>query len=376
MRSNFEASMARGNKMIKRIMNYIKIEYLFLGIRDQKIAIKNIRRWKRSFYHYLCELKETSYDYPDRFHVIEGFAKSNIQCISKARERKKQKEPILICVIYNEIERMQTFLEHYRNIGIKRFAVIDNGSTDGTVRYLMKQGDVDLFQVKDKFESRIKAGWINRVIAYYGTRCWYLVVDADELFVWQGKEESSIQDCLSYLKKQNITRARSLMVDMYPKESAWSQKDSFEEVFPRCRYFDCDTYYHKNIEDIYLLCGGPRNRVFGMEVWLTKYPLFRLRENEIMSNAHTIFPYENTKTPCFFAILHYKFMTKTDLVKMKKYARTGNFAGGSFEYKTYVKKHRANQDSFHFYYPGSEEYISSQSLSKIKEIDQLPLLPK
>lgn len=111
-----------------------------------------------------------------------------------------------------------------------------------------------------------------------------------------------------------------------------------------------------------------------MEVWLTKYPLFRLQENEIMSNAHTIYPYSNKKTPCFFALLHYKFMTKKDQIKMKKYARKGNFAGGSAEYKLYVKKHSADQGSFCFYYEGSEEYTSSQSLSKIKEMDKLPIL--
>lgn len=344
-----------------------------MGLKTQKIRIQNAKRWKKAFLRYLCGSKETSYD-KERFHVIEGFAKSKIRLISKARPSKKKEGSILICVIRNEIERIPAFLNHYRNIGIKRFAVIDNGSTDGTVNFLTKQKDVDLFQVKDRFGSRIKVGWINRIIAYYGTEYWYLVVDADELFVWQGVEECCIQDVVSYLDREKITRARALMVDMYSKESTWNQNETFDEVFPECRYFDYNTYYHKNAEDVYLLCGGPRNRVFGMEVWLTKYPLFRLREDEIMSHAHALFPYSNKKTPCFFALLHYKFMTKTDQIKMKKYAREGNYIHGSAEYKLYVKKYNINHNSFHFYYPESEEYQSSKSLSKIKEMDKIAML--
>ncbi len=361
---------------MNKLFDYFRIRYLFRGLKDQKIRIKEVQRWRKAFFHYLCNLKETSYDYLDRYYVIEGFARSNIRLISRAQERSNIKEPILICVIRNELERMPVFFKHYRSIGIKRFAMIDNGSTDGTVSYLKTQRDVDLFQVKDEFEPRIKLGWINRVVSYYGIRHWYLVVDADELFVWQGMEESSIQDCLYYLNKRSITRARTLMVDMYPKESGWNQEDTFDKNFQNCRYFDCDTYYHKDIEDAYLVCGGPRNRSFGLEIWLTKYPLFCLQKNELMPNPHTIYPYDNTKTPCFFAFLHYKFMTKKDFVKMKQYARKDKYGGGGFEYTMYAKKYRANQDSFHFYYSGSEEYISSQSLSKIKEIDQLPLLPK
>lgn len=360
--------------MIKRIMYYLKLCYMFLGIKKQKIRLYGCKRWKIAFFHYLCDLKETSSDYPDRWNVIEGFVKSDIDIIHKAQKKKSFNEPILICVICNELERMPVFLEHYRKIGIKRFAMIDNDSTDGTVDYLIKQKDVDLFQVKDQFESRIKSGWINRIISYYGTKYWYLVVDADELFVWQGVEEGCIQDVIFYLNKKKITRARALMIDMYPEEIAWEQDKSFDEVYSKCRYFDCDTYYYKDIEDIYLLCGGPRNRAFGLEVWLTKYPLFQLREKEIMSNAHTIFPYSNKKTPCFFAILHYKFMTKKDQVKMKEYARKGNFAGGSAEYKMYAKKHRMNRHNFHFYNSESREYSSSYSLSQIKELEKLPIL--
>lgn len=340
-------------------------------MRKQHLNICETDRWKQAFFHFLCNIQNTSYDYAHRWQVVEGFAKSNISIIKKANKPAPVAVPVLICVVLNEMERMKVFLEHYRRMGIKRFAVLDNGSTDGTIGYLKRQNDVELFQTKDFFESRIKMGWINRIIAYYGTSRWYLVVDADELLVWQGMEESDIKSVVRCLKKQRITRARALMVDMYPKTIQWNHHTHFEEVYRQCKYFDSNTYYQKEAEEVFLLSGGPRKRMLDIEVWLTKYPLLQLKKNEILSNPHSIFPFQNHKTACYFAVLHYKFLTFDDQRKMRKYARKGNYAGGSAEYKLYLQKQREEAQTFCFYYGGSEEYQSSHSLSKIKEIDNL-----
>lgn len=357
--------------MVKKLGIYIKLSLLFMYIRKQQLSICGVGNWKRAFFNFLCNIQSTSYDYTHRWQVVEGFAKSNISIIKKANRPASDAIPILICVVLNEMERMKVFLEHYRKTGIKRFAVLDNGSTDGTIEYLKQQDDVELFQTKDLFESRIKMGWINRIIAYYGTSRWYLVVDADELLVWQGIEESDIKSVIRCLKKQKITRARALMVDMYPKTLQWNNRISFEEVYRRCRYFDSNTYYQKEAEEVFLLSGGPRKRMLGMEVWLTKYPLFQLKKNELLSNPHSIFPFQNRKTPCYLAVLHYKFLTLDDQRKMRTNARKGNYAGGSAEYKLYLQKLRESTQSYSFYYKDSEEYQSSISLSKIKEIDHL-----
>lgn len=358
--------------MINWTINYIKLTYYFFYMRKQKLQIRDKKRWKKAFFNYLCNVSEKSYDYPVRWNVVKGFTKSDIRIVKRAQNVGYEEAPILICVILNELERMEKFLDHYRKIGIKKFAILDNGSTDGTSKYLRRQKDVELFRTKDVFESRVKMGWINRIIAYYGDENWYVVVDADELLVWQGVEDTSIQGVINYLDKIKITRARALMVDMYPKDACWSKEGAFSEIYSKCRYFDYDTYYHKNREEVYLLCGGPRKRKLGLEVWLTKYPLFRLRENEIISNPHTIYPYSNKRTLCFFAVLHYKFLTGSDRIKMQKYVRQGNYAGGSKEYKLYMRKLKENRNNFNFYYEQSAEYQSSRSLGIIKEIVKIP----
>lgn len=356
---------------IKKIIIYMKLTFLFYYVRQQKLGIHDIKRWKKSFFAFLCNVKENNFDYKDRWKIIEGFTKSNIVKLKKGGRAGDADTPIIISVVYNEMDRLEVFLEHYRKQGIKKFAILDNGSTDGTVEYLRQQPDVEVFQTKDKFETRIKTGWINRLISYYGTSHWYLVVDADELFVWQGVETSSISQVVSRLKSKNMMRARALMVDMYPRSLTWNSKDPFKKIFAECKYFDCDTFYHKEVEEVYLLYGGARGRKLGVDVWLTKYPLFKLRHGEILSNPHTIYPYDNAYQPCYFAILHYKFLTERDKQKMRRYARKGQYVGGSREYKLYVQKLCESEESFNFYYEESVEYESSKSLRRIKEINTI-----
>lgn len=356
---------------IKKFLIYIKLAFLFLDVKKQGIKICDIKRWKKSFFLFLYNIKEKNFDYADRWKIIEGFTQSNIVKLKKGGKVENGDDPILISVVYNELERLEIFLNHYRKQGIKKFAILDNGSTDGTVQYLRRQRDVELFQTRDKFETRVKMGWINRLISYYGTDYWYLVVDADELLVWQGVETDCMARVVSILESKNMMRARALMVDMYPKILMWNSGDSFKEIFDQCKYFDCNTFYHKDVEEVYLLYGGARGRMLGMDVWLTKYPLFQLKEKEILSNPHSIYPYDNTKHPCYFALLHYKFLTGEDKQKMRKYARKGQYAGGSREYKEYVRKLRENEENFNFYYDESVEYTSSRSLSEIKEITDI-----
>lgn len=357
--------------MIKRPMDRIRAAHLFRSVRGQALGIRGQDRWERAFLHLLADMQESVPDRQGAWKVLEGFARSDIRILKKARGASDKEDPILICVILDEIERIGVFLEHYRKMGIKRFAFLDNGSADGTVERLKAQPDVDLFRTKDRFETKIKIGWIDRLMSYYGTRHWFLVVDADELLAWPGMEDGSIQGMIRELRSKNMSRARALMVDMYPRERSWDTMRSFDELFPECRYFDSDTYYHRRSNKVCLICGGPRKRMLGRDVWLTKYPLFRLAGDEIMIDPHVIYPYDASRSPCFLALLHYKFITHNDQEKMRSYAEQGTYACGSAEYRAYVEKQKEDRRNFQFYHEGSVEYSSSRSLTMIKEIKRM-----
>jgi Glycosyl transferase family 2 len=47
--------------------------------------------------------------------------------------------------VRNELLRLPQTLDHYRTIGVSRFFVTDNGSTEGTKEFLLTQPDCHVF---------------------------------------------------------------------------------------------------------------------------------------------------------------------------------------------------------------------------------------
>jgi len=62
-------------------------------------------------------------------------------------------EGIVICNVRDEMELLPHFLKHYREIGVKRFAFMDNGSVDQTLPFLLDQNDCDVFQHTGSFKN-------------------------------------------------------------------------------------------------------------------------------------------------------------------------------------------------------------------------------
>lgn len=349
--------------MLKRAVNRIKVLLVFAKIKRQNFPIKGKREWIRTFVNFLDELNRSNWDYSERWELLNGFCDDHLSMVKKAKVSYDKSVPYLICVVRDEEERLPVFLGHYRKMGIKEFVFVDNSSSDRGVEYLKTQPDTTLFVCSTKFSTRRKTGWTNRIISYYGKKNWFLVVDADELLVWNGYPQYTLSNIVKKLEKEMIYRCRGLMIDMYGKSADW--EDANENIYHNFAFFDTDTYYRKKDKEVYLLCGGPRKRKLDVEVWLTKYPLFRLKEYDMMSNPHTIFPFkENFACKYCVGLLHYKFVTKNDYRKMRKYKREGVYAGGSFEYARYLEV--SHGEKINFYYEGSAYMKSYDDLAKIK----------
>ena len=92
-------------------------------------------------------------------------------------------------------------VDHYRTPGVVKFAIMDNGSDDGTFEWLLEQPDIDLYQCKRQYQTNVKEGWINRLISYYGFDRWSIVTDSDELAFYQNMETISLPDLTMRLER-------------------------------------------------------------------------------------------------------------------------------------------------------------------------------
>ena len=86
--------------------------------------------------------------------------------------------------IRNERTRLPFFLSYYRSLGVGRFFIVDNGSSDGSAEFLCGEPDCHVFRTEESMAvSRAGMSWLEPLLATHGIGRWCIVVDADELLV-------------------------------------------------------------------------------------------------------------------------------------------------------------------------------------------------
>lgn len=322
--------------------------------RGKSLSIDDEKKW-------IEKLNKLTYSYPELIEVGEAFVTSEISVLKEIEV--SASDIITICVVKNDLIKLKRFISHHRKLGVNKFVILDNNSDDGSIDWLLEQKDVILLQTKIPYNTNRREGWINRIIAHYGDNRWYFVADSDELLVYNNCEQRTIQDVVEYLKKNNIVRARAVMIDMYANSSYYVD-GNIEQYYNECVYFDTDTYCLKKKEYMELVCGGPRERVFGYAPWLTKYPLFYYKKKDVHCKSHFLYPHkENINTACHLVLKHYKFLPG-EIEKYKIISKEENYYGKSRYYKKYLETMERN-NRLDFFCNSTAKYEDSTSLDKI-----------
>lgn len=352
---------------INKLSAGMYVNYKFCRLFFKHFPNKKI--WKQAFNNYFVD---SGYGHQttkkqaitNKKWVLDGFTSRELQLIKKATPgasvKRDAKTPILVCVLKNEIEKLPLFFSHYREMGIRRFVMIDNMSSDGTYEFLLKQRDVDLYTVKEKFRGYLKEGWINQILAIYGYYRWYLVVDADELLEWPQMKSVPLKELIKICEAKREYRPMAIMLDMYSRgQLFYNQTENIRSEFSYC---DQNTYYWIENQKMDILSGGPRERVFGCKVWLSKTPLFYLKPLDIFCCAHYMYPYrKNRRKDCPIALLHYKFAYESSYFTMKEYVKKGVDENRIDESKIYFGKKRAV-----LFYEDSLQIDDPEKLSEIE----------
>lgn len=336
-----------------------------------ELEIKEFDRWMTAFRQYL-QVE------PRNLPIFQSFMTCHLEPVqARQHDQTDIHRPIAICVAKNDLLRLRMVVEHHRQLGIQHFVILDNDSTDGSREWLVQQPDIDTYLVRQKFQSLIKYGWINRLIARYGLNRWYLYIDSDELLVYPGCEQMDLGQLPHILEHKQQDRLAALMLDMYSAKTLYSPTDPVQPLQEQYNFFDSQSYDLTQGKRGPIIKGGPRKRVFSEKSedspLLIKYPLFKATAGTIFESAHYLYPYQQTKR-IESAILHYKFLD-SDLQRHEQIAREGNFQGGSREYKRYLSTYRELQN-LTFIDAGSVRYVDSSSLRYVSLIQPTAVAPE
>ena len=328
----------------------------------------------------------------------------------------------LFAKMRNEALRLPHFLAYYTKLGIDRFFIVDNCSTDRTIEILRRNRNCHIFRTDQKMaDARAGMDWIEPLLSEYGEDQWCLIVDADELLVYPNSESTPLAALCQSLDRMNANAMPCIMIDMYPEGSIekvkYREGQSFIDASP---FFDRGGYKLLESADVPMIIGGPRLRMFNPDVpdrrtahvrrWivgcitripilrrflpklrklpilhrpkphppiLNKVPLVRWnRDMTFTSAAHFVRGARIASARC--ALLHFKFLGDFNRRVNEEMARRAYFMNGA-EYELYSMLIR-RQTGIDFGCPFSTRYTGTQQLLELgllKELAHTPVrLPK
>lgn len=276
---------------------------------------------------------------------------------------------IAIIIARDEILRLPDCLRHHRALGVDRFVVVDNGSTDGTTDYICDQPDVDVIYTENSYLVANRAmGWRHHIVSRYGFSRWYLLVDADELLVYDGMKEHDLHKLTDMLKRRRIMLLHATLIDMYQQEPFREPGfQSGDSMLSACQYFDAESYilaerFNKNLK----LQGGPRVRFLSTPNWtfdnaLSKYPLVFWHKGVNARSIHN-FGIPLSRRPPSGALLHFKFLDDFNR-RVEKALKEQQHWNRSEQYQQYKE---AKLGPSKLFYEGSRKYVGPESLLSMR----------
>lgn len=275
----------------------------------------------------------------------------------------------------NERIRLPYFLRYYRDMGVRHFLFVDNGSDDGSADYLAEQEDCSVWTTSASYKAaNFGMDWMNWLLRKYGTGHWTLTLDPDEFLVYPFYDTRPIQALTDWLDTYGIRSFPAMLLDMYPKGPIDAQPyREGQNPFDLACWFDSGNYMIKTNPEYRNLWiqGGPRARIFFPEEpkrapSLNKIPLVKWERGHVyLSSTHMLLPrglnqvYDTIggemASGC---LLHAKFLSPLTAKVEEELQRKQHYAG-SREYHAYARTISKEPD---LWCKWSEKYINWRQL--------------
>jgi len=237
-------------------------------------------------------------------------------------------EAAVTCLVRNGDFYLADFISHHHKLGFKHIIILDNKSTDSTLRIAKEHHNVSLWQTSlpaGKYQRLLKAAIARRTIR----GGWCADLDIDEFFDFPLSHRISFTHFLHYLNTSGYTAVVTQMLDMFtslPQTETPLRHDAEHPLASTYDYYDISSienisyscselvqqFAKHNIlpasASINLLYGGIRKALYGLNCLLTKHSLFSMRADlGLFPHAHFVDRSLIADVTC--VLRHYKFTT-------------------------------------------------------------------
>ena len=279
--------------------------------------------------------------------LITEIVESDLSVLRRRTTEAGPYDPVVICVIRDDLLRLKLFLEYHRAAGIRAFAFLDDHSSDGTREYLLEQPDVTVYTASRPYTSCRRRAWINLIAETEGTGRWYMVLDSDELFDYRDRENRPVPELTAWLARKKAKCVKAVMVDMFSPEKLYDDSIRTPDDIVRVQNRFDSRFRIETVEGVeYVMAAGGRNRLFdagGLDILLSKYPLVFWDRKLMMVTSHRFLPKGRNRPGRPDTVLrHYKFLPG-DREKYALRVREGNFVHGSREYRQYMDNEKSGE---------------------------------
>ncbi len=273
---------------------------------------------------------------------------------------------VLIATVKDGMTTLPSFLAHYRAQGLRHFAIVDDGSADGSLEFLKAQDDVAVFV--SNFGFRDAQGglvWRDMLVERIGRGRWYLSIDSDEYLIFPGCETRPIRSFVADIERMGLKRILAPMLDLYPEGQIGALRRPADPSAPPtaiCPLFDGSHYTVGDEKFCTSIRGGPRNRLYGITMRMTKFPLV-FADAALAFNGgshHGPLPITRNFAAPDAVLLHHKFAPGA-VETFRTIAERGTHFNGSEFYKAILKSGDFGPET-DFRYEGSVRFTSSDDL--------------